>query len=214
MERDMGRPAGRTNQGHEEEKRRLAAKLAERLVQPDGPKTSFQSLAEACEVSRATLRHYFGDHQGAIHAAIECLAAQGEPHVASVAHAEFGHVRDALSTLLRLLAVAWQRYGVGAIHRMGLEIGLGDAQLGPLYVQQLLEPTIQAFEKRLMIHIQRGELRPMDPRTGSLLLLSPLLIALLHQEELGGRKCRPLDLDEFLTSHLDAFLRAWAPLPE
>ncbi|MCK6511709.1 TetR/AcrR family transcriptional regulator [Myxococcota bacterium] len=213
----MGRPVGRTNKGHETEKQRLAGLIAARLLQTDGTNASFQELAETCAVSRATLRHYFQDHHGAVQAAIDSLAQQGDVHIASVVSADLGTARDAISALIRLFALAWQRYGVGAIQRMGLAIGLHDAQIGPFYIQKLLEPTLQAFEQRLQIHIQRGELRPMDTRTGALLLLSPLILALLHQDQLGGRTCRPLDIDAFLSEHLEAFFRAWSatpPLPE
>ncbi len=209
----MGRPAGRTNKGHEEERQRLASLLAARLLQPGGTGASFQELSESCGVSRATLRHYFHDQHGALQAAMTYLAQQGDTHIANVAKAELGNARDAISALVRLFALAWQRYGVGPIQHMGLALGLHNDQIGPFYLQKLLEPTLQAFEQRLQIHIERGELRPMLPRTGALLLLSPLILALLHQEQLGGRACRPLDLDAFLTEHLDAFFRAWSCSP-
>ena len=41
-------------------------------------------------------------------------------------------------------------------------------------------------------------------------LLAPLLLAILHQRELGGTSVRQMDLDGFLEDHASAFVRAYA----
>jgi hypothetical protein len=44
-------------------------------------------------------------------------------------------------------------------------------------------------------HGERGEMRLADPRQAALSLLTLLLVAQLHQGELSGAGCRPLDMD-------------------
>ena len=90
-----------------------------------------------------------------------------------------------------------------------------DATLGPAYINEILEPTLKAVEARLARHRAEGELRSCDLRHAALALIAPPLLALLHQGELFGSLCRPLDINAFLKDHLDGFLRAYsAPRPK
>jgi hypothetical protein len=91
---------------------------------------------------------------------------------------------------------------------------VGHETLGPVYVQELLEPTLQSAEARLSRHIADGELRRCDVRHAALELVCPVVLGLLHQVQLSGARCRPLDVERFLADHLDTFLRAYAAAPE
>ncbi len=207
----MGRPKGSRNEGYEEERARLERALLERLTEADGPNVSFREMARACDVTPPTLRHYFGGREGAIRAAIERAQRDGTEHLRATASSEMGPVDEALPALLRILLVAWRQFGVGDIMRFGLEVGLGDDELGPVYVENLLEPVLQSFEERLAMHIKRGDLRPsLDARYGALSLISPIVMGLLHQRELGGDQCRPLDIEQLVDTHCDAFIKTWA----
>ncbi len=105
------------------------------------------------------------------------------------------------------VAFGWKN-GVGAIHLLGLHAGLGHRQLGPAYVTEILEPTLQSAEARIARHIEKKGLAECDVRHAALALLSPLVLGLLHQDGLFGAKCRTLDLDAFLDDHVKQFLRA------
>ena len=75
----------------------------------------------------------------------------------------------------------------------------------------LLEPLLQAGEQHLQRHLDAGQLAPCDVRRAALTLQGPLVLGLLHQDNLSGDGCRPLDLDAFIDAHVDAFLRAFPP---
>jgi AcrR family transcriptional regulator len=208
----MGRPAGRRNQDYREERARLLQRVLPALVQPGGVGLSFRQLAAAVGVSTATLRHYFQGRDQLVAEALEAFKQLGLPHLHAAATQPIDGVAASLEWLLRQIAHGW-RMGVGALHTMGLGAGLGHELLGPAYVNQILEPTIQATEARLARHIAAGELEPCDVRHAAIELLSPLLIGLLHQDNLHGARCRPLDLERFLADHLQRFLRAYCVAP-
>lgn len=206
----MGRPEGSRNAGYDEERERLARMLLERLSQQDGPQTSFRQLATACGVSPPTLRHYFGDRDGAVIAAMQLARDEGASYLAIIAEGDLGELREALTTLLRNLVVGWERFRLGDIARFGLEAGLGARPLGEAFVGELWGPVLDAFGRRLEAHMARGELRRCDPRHAALSLLGPVVVALIHQRELGGDEVAELEVYALLELHLDAFLRAFA----
>ena len=97
----------------------------------------------------------------------------------------------------------------GAIQAAALSAGLAEAAVGPAYLNEVLEPVLQALEQRIAALAARDELHPTDVRVAALELLAPVFLALLHQDALSGTRCRPLDMDTFLSAHLDHILRAW-----
>jgi hypothetical protein len=75
-------------------------------------------------------------------------------------------------------------------------------------VSESLEPTIAAVTERLAAHQARGEMRSeCDARSAALALISPLILAHLHQRDLGGSTSHALDMPQFIAQHADTFVR-------
>ncbi|MEX1365816.1 MAG: TetR/AcrR family transcriptional regulator C-terminal domain-containing protein [Nannocystaceae bacterium] len=172
---------------------------------------SLRELATACEVTPPTLRHYLGVRAGASEAALQAAHRGGESHIAFTVGAELGDVDTALRRVLRYMVEGWVRYGVGRLNTVGIAAGLAHRRLGPAYIDEILEPMLHSFEARLARHVATGELVVPDLRVAALQLVSPVVLGLLHQNELGGRQCRPLDVDALVDAQVDAFLRVYAP---
>ena len=122
-----------------------------------------------------------------------------------------GKPKQAVAIFLGELVDAWTPEGLAGVLGAGLLEGLSDNAVGPAYVEHILEPTLQTAEGLLESFMQRGQLREGPARDAALLLIAPILLALLHQHELGGARCRPLDVRALVDRHVQAFLRAWAP---
>jgi AcrR family transcriptional regulator len=208
----MARVKGSRNADYEKERARLLEAVRVRMLEPDGAQASFRELAEVAGVSVATLRHYFGTREALLADVMAEMHRQGLPYLHAAATEPHGPVRESLQWFLQQLLVGW-RMGVGAIHAFGLTAGVGHETLGPAYVQELLEPTLQAAEARLSRHIADGELRHCDVRHAALELVCPVVLGLLHQVQLSGTRCRPLDVERFLEDHLETFLRAYTVAP-
>lgn len=205
----MGRPRGSRNPGYEDRRRKLADALGRAVTDPAAGH-SFQELARACGVSVPTLKHYFGDRDGAILAGFEALEDAGRRHATAVPGPEGLPPRESLLGFLSALILGWRRFGVGQLHRVGLQLGLTSERRGPGYVTMLLEPSLRYLEERIAFHQDHGDLRGDDPRAAALSLLAPVMLALLHQDQLGGSACRPLDVEAFTEEHLDRWLGGWA----
>ncbi len=209
-----GRRRGARNPGYDERRRELAKSFLSAVVSHHGP-PSLHELARVSDTSIPTIKHYFGDRAGAVAAALRSVQADAAPHLARVADPGRLGLGRSLHVAASDLVTAWVRFGVGAVFSAGMAAGLGEPSTGPAYLDGVLEPTVRAFEARLGVHASRGELdaRPDDSaslRAAALAFVSPLLVALLHQEQLSGRACRPLDLRAFVDTHVRRFVRAWS----
>jgi AcrR family transcriptional regulator len=207
----MARTTGSRNADYDEQRATLARKVGEALRKDGGVSASLRALAESAGTSVATLRHYFVDRDGLLRAVMEGLRADAAPYLAMSAQPLFGDVRASVLRFLNGLSTAWIRHRVGAMYASSLAIGLGNRQIGPSFVNHVLEPLLQTGESLLRQHVERGELKTDDVRHASLMLLSPVVFALLHQDSLSGAECRPLDVPRLIETHVDAFLRAHRP---
>ncbi|UUL84053.1 hypothetical protein [Sphingomonas qomolangmaensis] len=153
------------------------------------------------------MSHYFGRRDDVVRAVMEDDLRQGAEPLATLARPT-GPFSTSIADAVSHVATGL-RHGVGTMFSVGLTEGLRHAELGPVFLGSALEPTLAAIEARLTAHINAGDMRAVDPRGPAIALVSPLLIAFLHQHELGGSDVRPLDLDALCQEHTAAFVRAW-----
>jgi len=205
----MGRPTGSRNPDFESTRASLVRAVQARLAEPDGARASFREMAGAAGVSVSTLRHYFGSREGVLAAVLEHWNEQGQRYLLAVAAGPLGPLRVSLGSVLAAVGRGFQAGALGEVFAIGLACGLRQPDLGPAYLRQVLDPTLEAVEARLARHIARGELRPGEVRHMALALMAPPLLALLHQGPLGGTRCRPLAYERLCEDHLDGFLRAF-----
>ena len=191
-------------------RRQLAEQLLDALVDDDGRPQSMSKIAAAAGVSLPTLKHYFDDYDGVVEAAMAAHADVGRQHYAHLLDPGDRPLEQVLHDWLSGLHLAWVRFGAGKRLATGLSIGLGSSTRGPLFVNQLLEPTLQAGEILLRRLHQRGDIDAPDVRSASLALVGPVVLALLHQVDLLGSTCRPLDVEAYIKGHIQGWLRGYA----
>ena len=205
----MARPAGRKNANFDVKATAQLERLTAAWMKL-GPGASVRELASEAELSPNNVRHYFGDREELVGAMLAHLRAQGEPYMAMASVAGKGDAEQVLRQFLEGLLVAWRRFGVGRMHGVTLAEGLVGGPSGPAYVAEILEPTLVTLETLLEQLVQDGRLPAMDPRIASLALVGPVVLALLHQDNLGGVACRPMDVDAAVEAHLQGWLHGWA----
>ncbi|MEN0067400.1 MAG: TetR/AcrR family transcriptional regulator [Myxococcota bacterium] len=193
----MGRKKGSRSAGYEEKRAELATRVF-RCIMDDGG-ISLNAMADFTGVSRPTLRHYFGDRDGAVRAALETASEIGSGYVRQVQYAEGDTAAEALRNALEFLVVGWRDYRVGRLHEVGLKVGLEDLQTGRTYLEAIFEPMLRGFESLVLRLQSEGKIaRDRDPRTLALAVVSPVVMALLHQGPLGGKEIRALDIGPVL----------------
>ncbi len=209
----MPRPPGTRNPDFESIRASLVNAAQKRLAEPDGARASFRELAAATAVSVATLKHYFGSREGLIEAVMAQWHTQGTRYLLEVATGELPPVEASLREVLVRVGLGFRRGALDEVHAIGLAAGLREPTLGPAYLRDVLDPTLEAVEARIARHIARGELQSVPVRHLALSLLAPALLLLLHQHSLGGSHARPLAYEPFVHEHVAGFVRAWGLNP-
>lgn len=205
----MARPHGSRNTDYEEERLALARGVLAGVLADPAVQASLRQMAASAGTSVATLRHYFGDRVGVWQAMMEVVRIDAAPRLIQASIPLHGDVRQSVTGFLRRFVTAWSKYRVGVVVSSTLAVGLGQPQLGPMYVDFILEPLLQTAETLLRHHVDAGELRAENIRLAALQLLSPVVLALLHQDSLGGRASRPLDMDALVVEHVSAFFQVY-----
>ena len=211
----MPRAKGVKNADYELKRRELLDRMLPRFACLDRERPSLRQLAAAAEVTAPTLQHYFGDRTGVVAAMLEEYRRRGEARLGQAAQANgdfAASIRDFAQTLvLGMQATAAVR--LGDLMAASLCEGLGDPQVGPLALTHVIDPAVDAVVARLEQHAARGEMVAADLRAAALMLLSPLVLAVLHQDQLRGRERRRLELCALADEVAGAFVRAYAARP-
>ena len=213
----MARTSGSRNRDYDEKRLALLRRLDPRLSDLSQTRPSFREMAGAAGVSVPTLRHYFTDREGVVQAYLVWQGGESARYRPLVATTE-DPFEYSIRKVLRGSAFGLKDMGRIRTHVVGLTEGLHNERVGPSYLQATLEPLLASVEQRLTLHVARGEMRPVDLRHAAITLVAPLLLAILHQRELGGTSVRQMDFDRFIEDHAAAFVRAYtaetpAPTP-
>lgn len=205
----MGRTPGTRNANYEERRANLAARALRAFLGPDGQPASFRAIAQSLGEDPRTLRHYFGNADGLYRATFETLQERSQRFRDDVLRRRDEGPTAALTYFCRSFLTGWS-YGMDCVFHVALAGGIESEARGPVVVDHLLEPMFATLEELLAHYADAGELAMVDPRMAALSFLSPLLFALLHQDSLGGRAIRPLDIEAFVDDHVGRFVRGVA----
>jgi AcrR family transcriptional regulator len=202
----VARPRGVRNRDFAQTRLELLGRLTQQVLVDRSRLESFNELAKAAGVSRTTLRHYFTDKPGVVAALIQYWASFEPPAERRPASG----AREQLEVALMQLVDGWGR-GLGDFFELGLQPAIGDRAVGPAFVTHFLEPLLQGFEVQLGDLARAGLLEPGDTRFAAIELVSPVVMALMHQRSLSGATCRPLDVDAFTRAHVKRFVETRRP---
>jgi AcrR family transcriptional regulator len=212
----LPRAKGVKNADYEAKRRELLDRMLPRFARLDLERPSLRQLAAAAEVTAPTLQHYFGDRTGVVAALLGEYRCRGEARLAMVSKARGGFaesMRDfALSLVFGMQAQGQVR--LGDVMAASLCEGLADPQISSLALDNIIDPAVDALVARLEGHAARGEIIDADLRSAALMLLSPLLLAVLHQDQMRGCERRRIELNALAEQVSAAFVRAYAATPD
>lgn len=207
----MARPRGSRDRDYAEKRSALLAAARAHLSAPEGRRASWRDIAAACGVSLPTLRHYFGNRQSLVAEIMVTARGEGERYLWLAAQPS-GPFAQSIADLIGMISQGLSR-GVLPLQVIGLGEGFADRSAGSAYLSHVLEPILGAIAARLEAHVALGEMRQVDPRFAAIALLSPVLVAHLHQHALGGAADFPMAIASHDAALVDGFVRAYSTAP-
>lgn len=212
----MPRPKGARDADYENRRSELLRSMTRHMMRRDSPRPSLRELAAAARVSVPTLRHYFGARPQVVDAIFEECLKRGRPSMDEQSRSErpfADSILDFARTLVRAMA-AEREVRLGDLFAVSLGEGLIDRGVSRSTLRHVLDPTVATLAARLQTHVDRGEMIDTDLRDAALMLVSPLLLASLHQDQMGGAAESPIRLDDLVERVSAAFIRAFGRSPK
>jgi AcrR family transcriptional regulator len=195
----MPRPLGRRNPDYEEKKDRLISDLTDFVLRSELTRPSFRQMAMAGAVAEPTLRHYFGDRETVAGEILRLLGERASPLMAAVGQSGAPTAQDAIASYMQLSQAGVAHGAFARAHAFGLVEGVADERVGRAYLEELLEPSLQALESRLSPFLAQDASRA-DKRAAALMMFAPMLLAVIHQQLLGGAESAPIDLPDLFAA--------------
>lgn len=202
------RRLGSRNAGYDDRRRALLEMLTDRLSDRSDGWPTMRELAAAAGCSVSTLRHYFGRREDVVVAVLAHIAQGTEEQLAATRTVE-GAFAVSIERVVRRATDALYDPVIGRLLAMGLIESLSAPDVGPTFLDTMLDPFVVALAERLQTHIARGEMCDVDTRLVAMAIISPILVAALHQKRLGGEACRPLDPDAHARQIARMFVAAY-----
>ena len=148
--------------------RQIAARLeqildaAARLFASKGfHRTTTKEIAEAADVAEGTLYNYFESKNDMLLGIMDQLI-QSQPWQEQGAQPVQTDVRQVFADVLHYRKLNSGRYMT--MQQAILSEILADEDLRQRYYQQLMGPSLEALERQMQLHIDLGQVRPLDPR--------------------------------------------------
>lgn len=202
-----GKPKGSRSKDYDDKRQKLLINAGQLFLEVPTQRLSLRQIADGLGVTIPTLNHYFGGREGIITAFLEHTWQSAQCHLNDAAQPA-GELQDCLRSKLTNVVDAMRNYGLEKLHIFGMTEGLGDKILGPAYLNFFLEPTLQACEKWLKYYQLDGSVdADVELRFAAVALYSPLLILLMHQNQLGGLAVREASIEQFIDQHSKNFLK-------
>jgi AcrR family transcriptional regulator len=208
---DLPRPKGARDADYDNRRSELLRSMTHHMMRRESPRPSLRELAAAARVSVPTLRHYFGARPQVIDAIFEECLRLGRRGLDEQSRSDRPFADSILDYSRALIgALAAERdVRLGDLFAVSLGEGLIDRGVGRSTLRHIIDPTVATLETRLRTHVDRGEMIDTDLRDAALMLVSPLLLASLHQEQMGGAAESPIRLDDMVEMVSAAFVRAF-----
>jgi AcrR family transcriptional regulator len=185
--------------------------MSRHMMRRGSPRPSLRELASAAGVSVPTLRHYFGGRPQVVDAIFEECLKLARAGLDAQRHSERSFeasIRDYCVTLVKDLRADGD-VRLGDLFAVALGEGLLDNDVSRSTLRHIIDPTIEVLEARLAHHVASGEMIDTDLRAAALMLIAPLLVAALHQDQLNGELECPMSLETTAEAVSAAFVRAY-----
>jgi AcrR family transcriptional regulator len=164
-------------------------------------------IARRAGVSKGAVYLYFETKEDIFRAVVERAIAPNVGAVMAMAAAHPGPLADLLRGVTTHIAGVVETTPLGGVLKMVVGEARNFPEIARVWYDELVSQAIGAMTMAIANAQARGEVKPGDPRTYALQLISPLLVAVLWRETFVPVGAEPFDLPAVMRQHVDTLLR-------
>jgi AcrR family transcriptional regulator len=167
-------------------------------------------VAARAGVSKGTLYLYFPNKEELFKAVVRTALVPNIARAERLVADHEGSTAELIAKLIGMIGAAVTRTRVGAIPKLVIAEAGNFPDLARFYVEEVAKRGFGLFAAVLKRGIDRGEIRPVDPRSTVPLLLAPVLLLALWTNSLKPHAAGLLDESKILERHVEFIRRALA----
>lgn len=163
-------------------------------------------IAARAGVSKGALYLYFETKEDLFRAVVGQVVAPNIAQVKAMAAAHPGPFSDLIRGLAEHVTTMVQTTPVGGVVKMVIGEARNFPELARVWHDDLVSQALAAVAAAVEAAQARGEVKPGDPRTYALQLISPLLVGVIWRETFVPVGAEPFDLPALMRQHADTLL--------
>lgn len=163
-------------------------------------------IARRAGVSKGAVYLYFETKEEVFRAVVERAIAPNLGAVKAMAAAHPGPLADLLRGVTMHIASVIQNTPLGGVLKMVVGEARNFPEIARVWHDELVSQALGAMATAIAAAQARGEVKPGDPRTYALQLVSPMLVAVLWRETFVPVGAEPFDLPAVMAQHVETLL--------
>lgn len=165
-----------------------------------------EDIAKRAGVSKGAIYLYFETKEDVFRAVVGQAIAPNIGVVKAMAAAHPGPLAGLLRGVTAHIADVVDHTPLGGVLKMVVGESGNFPEIARVWHDELVAQALGAVGEAIAAAQARGEVKPGDPRTYALQLISPLLMAVLWRETFVPVGAPPFDLSAVMAQHIDTLL--------
>jgi len=165
-----------------------------------------EDIARRAGVSKGAIYLYFETKEDIFRAVVHQAIAPNIGAVKAMAAAHPGPLAGLLRSVTAHIANVVSHTPLGGVLKMVVGEARNFPEIARVWHDELVSQALGAMSEAIAAAQARGEVKPGDPRTYALQLISPLLVAVLWRETFVPVGAEPFDLPAVMSQHIDTLL--------
>lgn len=191
----------------------IVAAAAELFVERGYERTRMEDVAARAGVTKATVYLYFADKGRLFEAVVRHAMSPNVDRLEALVAAYDGSTPALLRTIATLLEGVLES-GFSAMAKVVVTESSAFPELAKSYVELVMSRGFRLLEAVVRRGVERGDLRAVDPRATTPLVVAPFLVLGLWRHTLGRHSDLMPPARDVIAAHVEVLLRGLAAAPE
>ena len=169
---------------------------------------SLRDLAKRVGLTQPSLYHYFPSKEALVEAIFAQKAAGfAQRRAQAMQDAKLDTPQRFCIWLAEELLRSWQEPNHQALMRFVHGEAMRGGSTARAFARAHIAPSTAGVALVLRRFMEEGKLRSVDPDHAARSFVGPIILMMMHQHLMGAIHEDPVDLRDFIHSHIDTFLR-------